>query len=405
MRGRERIPVVSTARIGKKMSSKKQAANHYSHSFELKLDKLPVRQSDRAALRFLYPGIFSGLVLMAIGLYDMFSDMNSEGVFFPNLNVEEYHSFLNPAFFDIGLVLAGLGLVIILFSSYLKYRKIIFDGKEMKIIDRQTGGKKTVYKDLVKNYEGVQFRMEFFQLGFMTKTRYIIELLHKNVHKTAPLYISTNGKGIRKKWKYYAKAFQLPALVLTAEGLERHNVEDLDKTIIALAEEGKIHSGYDAGEALPPFIVLVRKRDKKVLKMAKILWDVYNIFTLGIIAAAALVCLLLAFAGGDSAIVLWLDLAIVLFLGGMLYLLFRRDKIAIKKHKIIVVHKFPFGNFKKDEIYKDKIEAVEVAQNPQTGRFYLAISSDDKTVLFGKKLPAETLQWAKKYLIYDLCKK
>ena len=139
--------------------------------------------------------------------------------------------------------------------------------------------------------------------------------------------------------------------------------------------------------------------------MAKILWDVYNIFTLGIIAAAALVCLLLAFAGGDSAIVLWLDLAIVLFLGGMLYLLFRRDKIAIKKHKIIVVHKFPFGNFKKDEIYKDKIEAVEVAQNPQTGRFYLAISSDDKTVLFGKKLPAETLQWAKKYLIYDLCKK
>lgn len=73
----------------------------------------------------------------------------------------------------------------------------------------------------------------------MTKNKYIIELYHKNPQKTAPLYISTKGKNIRKIWEYYAQKLNLPAVVLTDEGMVRREVSDLDKSIKEMVEEGK----------------------------------------------------------------------------------------------------------------------------------------------------------------------
>lgn len=111
----------------------------------------------------------------------------------------------------------------------------------------------------------------------MTKNKYIIELYHKNPQKTAPLYISTKGKNIRKIWEYYAQKLNLPAVVLTDEGMVRREVSDLDKSIKEMVEEGKTINSYNDREPLPPTIAFVRKRDKTVIKARKILWDAYNI--------------------------------------------------------------------------------------------------------------------------------
>ena len=68
------------------------------------------------------------------------------------------------------------------------------------------------------------------------------------------------------------------------------------------------------------------------------------------------------------------------------------------------MHKFPLKNRKKAEVNKLEVEDIEVMQNPATGRFYLAIYSNDKSLIFGKKMPPEDLLWVKDYLIYDLIK-
>lgn len=104
---------------------------------------------------------------------------------------------MNPTFFDLVIILVGAGIVLSLFLSYIRYKKS-FRRQKVQIIYRPAFGAKKVVKESIGNYEGVRFRIEFFQFGFMTKNKYIIELYHKNPQKTAPLYISTKGKTFAK---------------------------------------------------------------------------------------------------------------------------------------------------------------------------------------------------------------
>ena len=185
------------------------APNHYSHSFVLNLDKLPTQKSDRIALHILYPGLLFGIILILLGLYELFNGLSHNRTDFDFIpgKAEDviYQPFMNPTFFDLVIILVGAGIVLSLFLSYIRYKKIFFDGKKVQIIYRPAFGAKKVVKESIGNYEGVRFRIEFFQFGFMNKNKYIIELYHKNPQKTAPLYISTKEKNIRKIWEYYAQ--------------------------------------------------------------------------------------------------------------------------------------------------------------------------------------------------------
>lgn len=385
-----------------------KTAQHYSHSFELKLNHLPCKASDRITLKILLPGIFCGLALMFLAFYDFSNGFLLSGKFdvvFTDTTGEKYDTFLSPSVFDTLIFLVGAWITASLFFSYIRYRKICFNGEIVQIIDRKLGGRKIVYSENIKNYEGVQMRIEFFQFGFINKNKYIIELKHRNLHKVAPLYISTSSKNIRSKWKYYAKSLNLPALILTDNGLVKRNVEDLDKSILTLFQEKKFKNEYVSDERLPDSVIVVRKKDKTIIKMAKILWDVYNKISWGIIVILAIIVLAtMTFADDGSLSSKLFSYLSILILMVATYLLFKRDKIAIKKHKFVIVHKFPLKNLKKDEINKNEIEAIVVTQNPATGRFFLSITSQNKTVVFGKKMPAADLNWVRKFLINNIIK-
>ena len=388
------------------------APNHYSHSFVLNLDKLPTKKSDRIALHILYPGLIFGTILILLGFYELFNGLSHSRTDFDFIPENEgdviYQPFMNPTFFDLVIILVGAGIVLSLFLSYIRYKKIFFDGKKVQIIYRPAFGAKKVVKESIGNYEGVRFRIEFFQFGFMTKNKYIIELYHKNPQKTAPLYISTKGKNIRKIWEYYAQKLNLPAVVLTDEGMVRREVSDLDKSIKEMVEEGKTINSYNDREPLPPTIAFVRKRDKTVIKARKIFWDAYNII--------AWFCLLLfggvlLFASFNAEVVsshFSREFILAFYVVGLFIIaasviaLFRKDKIVVKRDKIVIVHKFMLFSRKNNEIKKADIEAVEVTVNPATGRYYLSIISDNRTAIFGKKIPIEDLRWVKKFLINEV---
>lgn len=381
------------------MSSNFKTARHFSHFFSLNLDKLPTKNSDRIALRILYPGILFGLLLALLGLFDLTSSyfpLDDGALELPQVAVDGWFA---SWFFDGAIFVIGCGIVFKLFSSYLCYRKIFFDGKNITIVDRVLGGKKISYKEKLDNYEGVQLRIEFFQFGFWNRNRYIIELRHKNIHKIAPLYISLNGRNIRSIWKDYAKRLNLPALMFRHGELLKINTEDLDKPLLALAQEGKITSSFDINLPLPKDIVLVRKRDKKILKVRHILWDAYNfiLFSFLLVLWGSLL-----WGGLTQFINLTSFLIMAVLLSWLSLLHFRRDKIALKKNKIVIVHKFPFLNFKNDELLKKDIEAIDVVQNPATGRYFLSIFSNSKMVIFGKKLSLEDLNWVRAFLIHDI---
>lgn len=392
---------------------KYNAPDHYSHSYQLRLENLPTKKSDRIALHILYPGLILGAILVLLGIYELLNGLIHTKTDFdfmlPN-GEATYEPFMNPTFFDIVIIFIGIGIVMSLLFSYIRYKKILFDGKNVTIIHRPAFGSKKMVKESIKNYEGVRFRIEFFQFGFLTKNKYIIELYHKNPEKMAPLYISTKDKEIRKIWEYYARTLNLPTLVVTDEGLVTRNVEDLDKSLRDMAKEKRLENNFDDKEALPPSIAVVRKRDKTVIKARKIFWDAYNIIAWmclilfgGILIFFSMNFSKVATSFSNSFLIAFYTLSI-LIIGISIFALFRKDKIVLKKDKIVLVHKFMLFSRKNDEIQKNDIEDVEVAMNPASGRYFLSIVSDDKTVIFGKKLPIEELRWVKKFLINEIVK-
>ena len=75
-----------------------------------------------------------------------------------------------------------------------------------------------------------------------------------------------------------------------------------------------------------------------------------------------------------------------------------------KKDKIVNTHKYMLFSTKHNEVMKPDIEAIEVTENPATGRYFVSIISDNRTITFGAKLPIKTLQWIKRFLIHEVIK-
>ena len=172
--------------------------DYFSHKLELKLDKLPAKTSDRTNWRFILPGLIFGALLFFLGTYEFFNGFRQPKSSFDDLigmpDALQYQPLINPTFFDIVFILIGLGMIAASITSYIRYKKIIFDGKTVTIGFRPVLGEKVIIRENFKNYQGVRFRIEFFQFGFINKNKYIIELYHKDPSRIIPLYISTSEK-------------------------------------------------------------------------------------------------------------------------------------------------------------------------------------------------------------------
>ena len=386
--------------------------NHYGHKLEFNLNRTPSKVSDRTSWRFLLPGIVFGFLLALLGIYELLNGFRGEGAniasIVPLNDFSNYKPLLTATFFDTIFILVGLGMVVVSVLSYIRYKKFIFDGKNMTIIWRPVFGNKKIIKENIKNFEGVRFRITFFQSGFLTKNKYIVELYHKDPLKIVPLYISTSPKSVRIKWKEYARYFEMPALINTDEGLISRDIKNLDKPVKSLAKLGYIIDDFDSYAPLPNPIAYVRKKDKIVLKARKIVWDAYNIaawfaiFILGLGIIASITNP--SFIENSSPAFWWMEAAAFAIIVAAIFILFRKEKLVLKKEKIVNTHKYMLFSTKHDEMMKKDIESIEVTENPASGRFFVAISSEEKTITFGSKLPIKDLQWIKKFLIHEVIK-
>ncbi|MBE6444965.1 MAG: hypothetical protein E7019_02760 [Alphaproteobacteria bacterium] len=386
--------------------------NYFSHKLEFNLNRNPAKISDRTNWCFLLPGMIFGGLLFLLGLYEMLNGFKYTN---PNVSVvapiEENFSFdplINPLFFDIVFMIIGLGMIVSGVFSYLRYRKFIFDGKKMFIGYRPVFGTKRIVNEPIKNYLGVRFRIAFYQFGLINSNKYIIELYHKDPRKIVPLYVSTSPVSIRKKWKEYARFFNLPALINTDEGLISRDLKNLDKSVKEMSKMGFVIDNYDTYEEIPSPLTYARRKDKIVIKR-KIIWDIYNIivwfFIFSLVAAVSAVVAKynFEFATMPTPTYGFLGTCIALILVAV-FILFRKEKLVIKKHKLVHTHKYMLFSTKHNEMLKEDIESIEVSENPATGRYFVSIISDNNTIAFGAKLPSESLRWIKRFLIHEVIK-
>lgn len=378
------------------------ALDHFSYKFRLNLDKVPAKCSDRIALYVLLPGFISAVFLALLGFYEL-----TQGLRPSTIESSSYSpSWFNLTFFDCVLVVLGLWIIGASFFSYFTYKKVFYDGKKVTLIYRSPFKKKVVFKETLKKYVGVRFRVEFFQLGLFNKNKYIIELYSKDADKIAPLYISTSGHNIRKIWEDYARKLNLPQVMTTDDGLAVRDVKDLGKSLIQLYKEGTFKDVKGVSAPQPSSsVVWVRKKDKSVIKPRHIYWDAYNILTAIIILLAALILII-------NAKVLLMNVVTTCFTlllcFGIIYLglkLITKDKLVVKSNKLIVVLKTLFFSRKKYEVMKDDVQTIDIAYSPVSERYFLAIIGKDRSLAFGKKLPLQDLRWVRDFVIHDIVKK
>ena len=381
--------------------------SHFSNKLELNYKKRNAFLTDRADLKLLLPGIVFGFLLFLLGVYEWSNAFKGGSEIIPASETVVYHPVLAVWFFDLCFALVGIGMVVTNILLYIRYNKYKFIGKKVTIIKRPILHDKLIMQEELKNYTGVRFRVEFLQSGFLTQNRYIIELYHPNPEKIVPLYLSTSAKGVRKKWKEYARQFKLPAMIDTDSGLKKIELKNLNKSVGQLYKLGIIKDEYDQYDPLPDAISFVRKKDKMVLKVRKILWDAYNLLAwLAIFLIAAIVLLVATnpdiFRRAFASTIYSMIIAGILVIFVAVQILFRKEKLVIKKHKIVNTHKYMLFSTKHNEIMKKDIEAIEVSENPATGRFFVSIISEDNTITFGAKMAIKDLQWIKRFLIHEI---
>jgi len=374
------------------------APDHFSYDFALNLDKIPAKRGDRIALHILFPGLIAAIFLIALGVYELAHGVRPQ-------NNPAVPTWFNLTFFDSVLILLGLWIIGVLFVSYFTYKKVFYDGKKVTMIYRNIFGGRTTVKESLKKYIGVRFRVEFFQFGFINKNKYIIELYHDDPDKIAPLYISTKGHNIRQIWENYARLLNLPQIISTDEGIAVRETEDIGKSLQQLYAEGKIKNDFSSDSTAPKDISWVRKKDKTVIKNRQIHWDCYNILTAVGCGFCLLLFLLLLPDALRNVSVAILDGCLLLVAVLFIIRLFTKDKLIIKPHKIVVVHKTFMFSRKKYDALKESLQAIDIAYSPVSEHYFLVFIGGDKTMSFGRKLPVETLHWIRQFVIDDIVKK
>ena len=176
---------------------------HFSNNFRLNIDKLPSKESDRLNLYILLPGLFLGAALFCLGLFEFINGSNNSQPLFDKLMLDagaEYDSFVSPWFFDAVLMLLGAGIVISLFLSHLRYKKIYFDGKSVTMIQRPAIGKKKTFRELFRRHaadgalparfrrgEAHDFQRSHARTAYLVITSFAKAKLHRAVVDDGPV--------------------------------------------------------------------------------------------------------------------------------------------------------------------------------------------------------------------------
>ena len=390
------------------------APDHYSYKFKFNIDKLPASYTDKIATKISVCGIFSGILFIALGLFELvsyFMDLSDESYDFdmPSQITAE-GVFWFRYIFDGFILLFGIIIVFLSLAALVRRKTIFFDGENIKITHKPLFGDEKTETEALYNYLGVLLKVEYYQFGLINRNRYIIELYHKEKNKRVPLYISTSGQDVRKIWEYYSEKLRMPALFMTDHGLVSRNHKELDKTLKDMSRRWQLDFLYDEEKHAPASLKYSVKPDRVILKEKRLFFDIYSVLSLiGILLLAAGVgyaimnCQIMFkfISFGWFTGIICVAMLIIIF---SLISIFSKDVLIITKHDLILGHNLTFLRMDIEFMPKDEIESIDVGHNPLTDRYYLSIISHDKNMVFGKNMPIEDLRWIRGCLIREIVK-
>jgi hypothetical protein len=376
--------------------------DHFSTNFKFTFKGLPERAAkacDRASITHILFGFIFGLMLLALGCFELLSFLTVEDSMTPKMFMYEIFS----------IVVIVIGFVVVAFSvvSFIRYKKFIFDGRVFHITYRPALGVKQRFSEPLENYVGIRLRVLFTQVGLINKNKYVIDLFHYDANKIIPLYISTINIDIRKIWEAYAKMFKLPALSVGDRGLVQRDFNDLNKSIKELATENKLPYIVGGKFPAPNSLNIEETGQSTIVKPTGIYWDFINKIYLSL---SAIISIILTSAGvymtlsGKLLPTQYLAYGAIMLLLAIYFLtkLFKSYRLDIYEDRIVITKMLFDSPLKVDAIFNKDIESVELGYDSTMDRYNISIIADNKAINFGVKLPINDLLWLKDFITRKL---
>ncbi|MBR6356113.1 MAG: hypothetical protein IKR92_04585 [Alphaproteobacteria bacterium] len=390
------------------------APNHFSYKFKLDTDHTPVTQTDKFSLNLAIWGLIGGLLFMSLGLYEIIAylfNFSDESYDFKLPSEMTLHQLIVLRYsFDCLILLLGLIIVTVSICAMRRGKTVYFDGEKVRVTHKTILGKTIVEEEDLYNYTGVLMTVEYYQIGLITRNRYIIELYHPDRNKCVPLYISTSGANINEIWYHYADSLKMPALFLSDHGLVSKHYDELNKTLQEMAKHWHSEALYRKEENVPKSLKYRTRNGRTIFKEKRAFFDIYGIlmFLLALTLGGVFVWSVTNYALLSSLVGI-LGFAAVISICGCLFCafvigLFSKDVLVITENEVTLGHNFGMLRADIEALPKDEIESVDIGHNPISGRYYLSIIAHHGSIIFGKNMPIEDLRWIRGCLIREIVK-
>lgn len=380
--------------------------DHFSSKFKFVFKKVPAKASDRSSFLMVVCGWISGLLLLALGIYELHMF-----VFGLLIRLAESHNFdwrlilqVLPSF---AITIIGVGLILGPTLSFMRYKKICFDGKDFHVIYKPTFGKPYQFSEPLKNYTGVRLRVLFAQEGLFNKCRYIIDLYHMDSNKIIPLYISTRNKDIRKIWEAYATMFKMPTISVGDRGMVQKDWKDLNKSVKELEIAKKLPFISSGKMPAPNSIDIKETKSATIITTNSINWDIFSVFQIiiyfGLIFAIIWGGLYFSNKGLDISYKIWGIAGVLIFF--LFYLCTRLlylNSIHIYNDRISITKTLFNNPISEKIIYNDAIKGIELTYDPTVARYDVIIIDDNDITNLKNRLPVADLLWLKDFILRKL---
>ena len=264
------------------------------------------------------------------------------------------------------------------------------------------------WREPIGNYQGVLVTSETRSTGgkhSSTYTVYVIKLHHPDPKRVLVLSESLDEGGQRPLGEQWCRRLNRPALEPGGPGggYVTRAVEDLDKSVRDLVQEGKLQVRFDPRARPPEPLAVQRDGDAFDISFRAARLPLIAIFIMfaiptGLIVAWALIPgaplgLLIAGIVIDLVFTLVVVLSVV-----------TRTRVRVSPQGVRYAQLLPWGEMGVQEFAAAEVESVRVGRGPRETADGVLIASDRATGTVGTGLPPEALAWLRDCLLATLSK-
>lgn len=334
------------------------------------------------------------------------------GLFFGGLPSLELTNLINRGKWDsqvLGFfIFLGLGLFVILHGiKMLTSKKVLkIDKDRIEYSESSFFGQKA-WSEKLANFMGVGCRTQFYRGGKNNHsyTFHVVEIIHRDKAKNVCLYRSQNSAGLRKIWENYCQQLNMSAIEGQGVDAVIRDVEDLDKSVVELAAEGKVEVKFDPSARPPSRLkVKVEKENLKIIlpkQPFSIIGTAVGIFIAYILIHKGL------FSSNFDLVPVLMGLVLGALAIGVAYWTRAIQNVVILSDKRVRFYcDSPWGNLYDTSVPASMIETIRIGRKAENkGSIGLLLITDQQTNILGEGLLRPELEWLKDCVMAVVTKK